>query len=90
MICLHFQNPVSNFTCTCKLPILKPIDPSNPDPIWVVCDASVSGVGAVYGQGPTWQTLRPAGFMSKKFTDAQQNYRVFETETLAILEALLK
>ena len=28
--------------------------------------------------------------MSKKFTDAQRNYRVFETETLAILEALLK
>jgi hypothetical protein len=28
--------------------------------------------------------------MSKKFTDAQQNYRVFEHETLAILEALLK
>jgi hypothetical protein len=28
--------------------------------------------------------------MSKKFTDAQWNYRVFEQETLAILEALLK
>jgi hypothetical protein len=44
----------------------------------------------MYGQGPTWQTCRPAGFMSKKFTDAQWNYRVFEQETLAILEALLK
>ncbi|THU91021.1 DNA/RNA polymerase, partial [Dendrothele bispora CBS 962.96] len=40
----------------CKTPILKPIDPQNPDPIWVVCDASVSGIGAMYGQGPTWQT----------------------------------
>jgi hypothetical protein len=28
--------------------------------------------------------------MSKKFTDTQRNYRVFEQETLAILEALLK
>jgi RNase H-like domain found in reverse transcriptase len=28
--------------------------------------------------------------MSKKFMDAQRNYRVFEHETLAILEALLK
>ena len=28
--------------------------------------------------------------MTKKFTDAQQNYRVFEHEMLAILEALLK
>jgi hypothetical protein len=74
----------------CSTPILKPIDPRKDDPIWVVCDASVSGVGAVYGQGPTWQTCRPAGFMSKKFTSAQQNYRVFEMETVAILEALLK
>ena len=44
----------------------------------------------MYGQGPTWQTCRPAGFMSKKFTHAQHNYRVFELETLTILEALLK
>ena len=28
--------------------------------------------------------------MSKKFTAAQHNYRVFEMETIAILEALLK
>lgn len=28
--------------------------------------------------------------MSKKFSDAQRHYRVFEQETLAILEALLK
>ena len=42
------------------------------------------------GQGPTWQTCRPAGFMSKKFTIAQHNYRVFEMETIAILEGLLK
>lgn len=74
----------------CKTPILKPIDPRNKDPIWVICDASASGVGAVYGQGPDWKTCRPAGFMSKKFTSAQHNYRVFEMETIAILEALLK
>jgi hypothetical protein len=73
-----------------KLPILRPIDPRNPDPIWVICDASASGVGAVYGQGPDWQSCRPAGFMSKKFSSAQQNYRVFEMETIAILEGLLK
>lgn len=71
-------------------PILQPIDPKNKDPIWVICDASVSGVGCMYGQGPTWQTCKPAGFMSKKFTPAQYNYHVFKLETLAILEALLK
>ena len=44
----------------------------------------------MYGQGPTWQTCRPAGFMSRKFTTAQQSYIVSEQENLAILEALLK
>jgi len=73
-----------------KAPILKPIDPESGDPIWVVCDASASGVGAFYGQGKSWENCRPAGFMSRKFKDAQQNYRVFEMETLAILEALAK
>jgi hypothetical protein len=74
----------------CKAPILKPVNPNKDEPIWVICDASVHGVGAVYGQGPTWQTCRLAGIMSKKFTTAQHAYRVFEMETLAILEALLK
>ncbi len=74
----------------CKLPVLKPIDPGIDDPIWVICDALMSGIGAMYGQGVTWQTCHPAGFMSKKFTSAQMNYRVFEMETIAILEALLK
>jgi hypothetical protein len=75
---------------TAKTAVLKPIDFNSSEPIWVICDASVSGVRAMYGQGPTWQQCKPAGFMSKKFTSAQQNYRVFELETLAILEALIK
>ena len=74
----------------CKTPILRPIDPTKDEPIWVICNASASGVGAVYGQGQSWQTCRLAGFMSKKFTSAQHNYRVLEMETIAILEALLK
>jgi hypothetical protein len=44
----------------------------------------------MYGQGSMWQTCRPAGFMSQKFTNAQQNYHTFEHEMIAILEALLK
>ena len=69
--------------------VLKPIDPSHPDPIWVVTDASDSGIGAFYGQGPTWKTCKPAGFFSKKLTNAQRNYFTFEKETLAALEALV-
>jgi hypothetical protein len=72
-------------------PVLQPIRAKdNKEPIWLICDASKTGIGAVYGQGPTWQTCQPAGFLSKKFTTAQQNYAVFELETLAILEALMK
>lgn len=74
----------------CKTPILQPIQPTKSDPIWVICDASKSGIGAMYGQGATWDTCRPAGFMSRKFTTAQHNYAVHELETLAILEALIK
>ena len=71
-------------------PVIKPINLKSDEPIWLICDASKSGVGAMYGQGPSWKTCRPAGFMSKKFSNAQQNYAVHELETLAILEALLK
>ena len=61
-------------TLACKAPILKPIDYDNPDPIWVITDGSKAGVGAIYRQGPNWKTCRPAGFMSKKFSNAQQHY----------------
>jgi len=74
----------------CKTPIIRPIDPNIEDPIWVICDASKTGIGAIYGQGPTWTSCRPTGFMSKKFTPAQQHYAVHELETLAILESLAK
>lgn len=74
----------------CKTPILQPIQPATKEPIWVICDASKSGIGAMYGQGPTWDKCKPAGFMSRKFTVAQHNYAVHELETLAILEALMK
>src|SRR6266545_3866548 len=73
-----------------KTPILKPIDPIREDPIWLICNTSKTGVGAMYGQGPTWKECRPAGFMSKKFTTAQHHYAVHELETLAILKALIK
>jgi hypothetical protein len=70
--------------------MLKPINPDSSELIWVICDASVFGIGAMYGQGPEWQTCCPVGFLSKRFSDAQRNYRTFEHETITILEALLK
>ena len=67
----------------CKAPILKPIDYDNPD-------GSKAGVGAVYRQGPDWKTCRPAGFMSKKFRNAQQHYQTHKHEMITVLEALMK
>ena len=74
----------------CRAPMLKPIDMNNPDPIWVICDGSKSGVGAIYRQGLEWQTCHPTGFLSKKFSSAVQNYHTHEHEMIAILEALIK
>ena len=45
---------IKNICCT--TPILVPIESAKDEPIWVICDASIYGVGAMYGQGPTWQT----------------------------------
>ena len=69
---------------------LQPIDRTSPAPVWVVCDACPSGCGAYYGQGDDWKTMKPSGFMSKKFTDAQRSYFTYEHETLGVIEALKK
>jgi hypothetical protein len=80
-------------TMACKAPILKPIDPDNlgeGEQIFLITDASPHGIGAYYGQGKIWETCRPAGFMSKKFSTAQFSYFTYEQETLAVLEGLGK
>jgi len=74
----------------CKYPIPRPINPASNEPIWLICDASLYRVGALYGKREDWKTCHPAGFMSKKLTDAQHNYQTFKRETLVILEVLLK
>ena len=73
-----------------KTPVIHPVDYKSDEPIWLICDASKTGIGAMYKQGASWTQCRLAGFMSKKFTYAQQHYAVHELGTLAILEALLK
>jgi hypothetical protein len=52
----------------CKTPIIKPINYELNKPIWLICNASKMGVGAMYGQGKDWTTCQPAGFMLKKFS----------------------
>ena len=43
-------------TLACRVPILKPINGNNPDPILVVTNGSKAGVGAIYRQDPDWKT----------------------------------
>jgi len=43
----------------CKYPILRPINPASDEPIWLICNASLYGVGTLYGQGEDWKTCRP-------------------------------
>ena len=81
---------IKALACHMPLPTLKPINVDNPDPIWVICDGTKSGVGTVYGQGPEWQMCHLTGFLSKKFSAAQQNYQTHEHETITILKALIK
>ena len=73
-----------------RTPILKPVDFSSNEPVWVITDSSKTGISAIYGQGKDWEHCRPAGFLLKKFTNAQHNYRTHEHETIAVLEALMK
>ena len=73
-----------------RMPILKPVDFSLNEPVWVITDGSKTGVGVVYGQGKDWEHCHPAGILSKKFTNAQHNHCTHEHETIAVLEALMK
>ena len=70
--------------------LLHPINHASKEPIWIVCDACPSGCGAYYGQGKDWKTMRPTGFMSKKFTNAQQSYFTYKHEMLGAIKALKK
>ena len=72
------------------LPILKPVDFNRNEPVRVITDGSWMGIGAMYGQGESWDACWPAWFLSKKFTSTQHNYHMHKHETLAVLEALMK
>ena len=68
--------------------VMKPINHESEKPIWLITDASDTGVGAWVGQGPTSDTARPAALHSQKFSNAQMNYGTTDKEALAIVDAL--
>lgn len=58
--------------------------------IFVTCDASERGTGAMLSFGETWKTARPVAFDSAQFSSCQKNYPVHEKELLAIIRALTR
>ncbi len=52
------------------------------------CDASNFATGAVLSQLQADGTFHPVAFMSKGFSDVEQNYQIHDKEMLAIIQAL--
>ena len=67
---------------------MKPINYESTHTIFLITDASVKGIGAWIGQGPSIQDIQPAAFYSRKFKPAELNYSVTEKETLAMIDGL--
>src|SRR5258707_12621126 len=52
------------------------------------CDASNFATGAVLSQQQEDRLFHPIGFMSKSFSDTEQNYQIHDKEMLAIMRML--
>uniref|UniRef100_A0A803TUL0 Gypsy retrotransposon integrase-like protein 1 n=1 Tax=Anolis carolinensis TaxID=28377 RepID=A0A803TUL0_ANOCA len=67
-------------------PILQ--HPNTSKPFVVHCDASDCAYGAVLLQKDEKGNLRPCSYLSKKFSEAEKRWPIWEREALAILKAL--
>ncbi|KAJ3568444.1 hypothetical protein NP233_g5716 [Leucocoprinus birnbaumii] len=72
--------------------VLTTIDHDNPgkNVIFVTCDASLRGTGAVLSWGPSWKDSRPVAFDSQVYHGPERHYPTHEQELLAIIRALKK
>ncbi len=61
---------------------------SSPFCFCLECDASNFATGAVLSQQQEDGLFHPIGFMSKSFSDTEQNYQIHDREMLAIMCAL--
>ena len=68
--------------------ILKPLNYQSPETIYLVTDASLMGIRAWIGQGPSMGAIHPAAFDSRNFKLAEFNYSFTDKETFAVIEGL--
>ena len=59
-------------------------------PIYMVTDASASGIGGLVSQGRDWRTAKIAAFFSAKLNSAQMNYPDHDLEFMAGVETMLR
>ncbi|PLW47375.1 hypothetical protein PCANC_05867 [Puccinia coronata f. sp. avenae] len=57
-----------------SLPCLKNIDYKSSDPLWLITDASGSGLGAALFQGREWKKVSPIAYESHLMTPTEKNY----------------
>lgn len=67
------------------LPMLKGIAYKSGETIWIVTDASDTGIGGMLGQGPDWKTGAPIAFESRTHRGAEKNYHTHDKELPGIL-----
>lgn len=70
----------------CDAPALLAVDDSKP--FVLHCDASSFAVGAVLSQHDQSGKLRPVGFFSRKLTDTQLRWDVYEREIYSVVASL--
>jgi hypothetical protein len=58
--------------------------------LFLTCNASNSGTGAILSWGPSWKDSRPVAFDSQHYSGAQHHYPTHKQELLAIIRALHK
>ena len=75
---------------------LQPLNYDSGEPIWLISDASATGIGAVLSQGPDWKTAPPVAFESRGYQGDEEKkqgewaYETHDKELLAIIHALKK
>jgi hypothetical protein len=71
------------------LTVIDHINPGN-NKIFLTCDASDWGTGAMLSWGESWETARPVAYNSSPLKGAKLNYPVHEKELLAVIQAVKK